>query len=135
VPIMLIDAPVGADAGTKQKLMRQVSDAIEEAYQFQDVRVWLREYPAENIAQDGRVGAEPPRPMCFLEAPELNSIDARRVMAAKIHAAVGEAYSGLANTDETLIMMNHYPLEMAGFAGRLQSDDPEIVEAVRQLNG
>jgi phenylpyruvate tautomerase PptA (4-oxalocrotonate tautomerase family) len=135
MPILLIEAPTGVHAEAKQKLMRQVSEAIEEAYRFHDVRVWLREYPAENIAQDGRVGVVPPRPVCFLEAPELHSLDARRTMATKIQAAVAEAYTGLADTDETLVMMNHYPLEMAGFAGRLQSDDPEIVEAVRELNG
>ena len=135
MPIMTIEVPVGAGAAAKRKLMREVSDAIEEGYGFHDVRVWLREYAEENVAQDGRVGVEQVRPVCFLEAPELASLDARRKMAGKIHAAVGEAYSGLANTGETLIMMNHYPLEMAGFAGRLQSDDPDVVAAVQQLNG
>ncbi len=135
MPILMIEAPAGVRAEAKQKLLRQVSEAIEEAYRFHDVRVWLREYPPENVAQDGRVGTEPVRPVCFLEAPELTGLDARREMAARIQAAVAEAYAGLANTDETLVMMNHYPLEMAGFAGRLQSDDPDIVAAVRKLNG
>jgi hypothetical protein len=31
--------------------------------------------------------------------------------------------------------MNHYPLERAGWAGRLQSDNPQIVEAMQKLNG
>jgi hypothetical protein len=31
--------------------------------------------------------------------------------------------------------MNHYPLENAGFAGRLQADDKELVEAMKHLNG
>jgi hypothetical protein len=35
---------------------------------------------------------------------------------------------------ETLILMNFYPLENAGFAGRMQSDNPQIVAAVTQLN-
>jgi hypothetical protein len=55
-------------------------------------------------------------------------------MAEKILTAVGDAYDGIANTAETLILMNHYPLENAGFAGRLQSDDPQLVEAMKQLN-
>ena len=99
------------------------------------MRIWLREYPADNVAQDGRIQAEPVRPVAFLEAPELSGLDAKRKMSAKIHAAIAEAYQGIANTDETLILMNHYPLEDAGFAGRLQSDNPAIVEAVRRLNG
>jgi phenylpyruvate tautomerase PptA (4-oxalocrotonate tautomerase family) len=134
MPILLIEAPVGVEPEAKRKLIKDVSEAIEDAYHFQDVRVWLREYSAENIAQDGRIGAEV-RPVCFLEAPELDSLDARRKMAAGIHEAMSEAYSGLANTDETLVMMNHYPLELAGFAGRLQADDPDIVAAVKELNG
>jgi hypothetical protein len=30
--------------------------------------------------------------------------------------------------------MNHYPLENAGWAGRLQPDNPQIVRAVAALN-
>jgi hypothetical protein len=55
-------------------------------------------------------------------------------MAERILTAIREAYDGIANTAETLILMNHYPLENAGFAGRLQSDDPQLVEAMKQLN-
>ncbi|WP_433017509.1 hypothetical protein [Kribbella sp. CA-294648] len=134
MPILMIDVPVGARAEAKQQLMRQVSEAVEEAYQFRDVRVWLREYLPENVAQDGVSGPAAVRPVCSLEAPELTSLEARRTMAAKIQTAIAEAYAELADTGETLVMMNHYPLEMAGFAGRLQSDDPDIVDALKQLN-
>ena len=41
-----------------------------------------------------------------------------------------------ANTEETLILMNLYPLENAEFAGRgLHSDNPLFVEGMKQLNG
>lgn len=135
MPQFLIEAPTGVGPDAKQKMMKQITEAIDEAYHIPDVRIWLREHPAENVAQDGRLNAEPIRPLCFLEAPELSSLDAKRKMAEKIHAAVGEAYQGIANTDETLILMNHYPLENAGWAGRLQADNPEIVAAMRALNG
>jgi phenylpyruvate tautomerase PptA (4-oxalocrotonate tautomerase family) len=135
MPQFFIEAPTGVQPEAKRKLMKEVTEAIDEAYQIGDVRIWLREYPADNVAQDGRVEAEPVRPVCFLEAPELSSLDAKRKMTDKIHAAIRDAYQGIANTDETLVLMNHYPLENAGFAGRLQADNPQIVEAVRQLNG
>jgi phenylpyruvate tautomerase PptA (4-oxalocrotonate tautomerase family) len=135
MPQFFIEAPTGVQPEAKRKLMKEVTEAIDEAYQLPDVRIWLREYPADNVAQDGRVEAEPVRPVCFLEAPELSGLDAKRKMAGKIHAAIRDAYQGIANTDETLVLMNHYPLENAGFAGRLQADNPQIVEAVRQLNG
>jgi len=134
MPQFFVEAPVGIRDDAKRTMMQDITAAIDEAYHIPDVRIWLREYQADNVAQDGRVGAEAIRPVCFLEAPQLSSIDAKRKMAEKILIAVGQAYDGIANTAETLILMNHYPLENAGFAGRLQSDDPQLVEAMKQLN-
>jgi len=134
MPQFFVEAPVGIRDDAKRTMMQDITAAIDEAYHIPDVRIWLREYQADNVAQDGRVGAEAIRPVCFLEAPELSSLDAKRKMAEKILIAVGQAYDGIANTAETLILMNHYPLENAGFAGRLQSDDPQLVEAMKQLN-
>jgi len=135
MPQFLIEAPTGIEPGTKRAMMAEITAAIDDAYRIPDVRIWLREYPSDNVAQDGRIAAEPVRPLCFLEAPELADLDAKRQMAAQIHAAIATAYGSIANTDETLILMNHYPLENAGWAGRLQSDNPEIVEAIKALNG
>jgi hypothetical protein len=135
MPQFIIEAPLGIRPDAKQEMMREITEAIDKAFHIPDVRIWLREYPAQNVAQDGHLGAEPVRPLCFLEAPELNDIDARRTMSNKIGAAIAKAYDGLANTDQTLILMNHYPLEYAGFAGRLQSDNPEMVDAMKHLNG
>lgn len=134
MPQFFVEAPVGITSDAKQKMMEDLTAAIDDAFHIPDVRVWLREYPADNVAQDGRVAAEAIRPVCFLEAPELSSLDAKRKMAERILAAIGQAYDGIANTAETLILMNHYPLENAGFAGRLQSDDPALVQAMAQLN-
>jgi phenylpyruvate tautomerase PptA (4-oxalocrotonate tautomerase family) len=134
MPQFFVEAPKGIRDDAKQAMMRDITAAIDEAYHIPDVRVWLREYDADNVAQDGRLNAEPIRPVCFLEAPQLSSLDAKRTMAEKILTAISHAYSGIANTAQTLILMNHYPLENAGFAGRLQSDDPQLVEAMNQLN-
>jgi phenylpyruvate tautomerase PptA (4-oxalocrotonate tautomerase family) len=134
MPQFFVEAPKGIRDDAKQAMMRDITAAIDEAYHIPDVRVWLREYDADNVAQDGRLNAEPIRPVCFLEAPQLSSLDAKRTMAEKILTAISLAYSGIANTAQTLILMNHYPLENAGFAGRLQSDDPQLVEAMNQLN-
>jgi phenylpyruvate tautomerase PptA (4-oxalocrotonate tautomerase family) len=135
MPQFFVEAPEGIRPEAKQAMMVEITEAIDDAYKIPDVRVWLREYPAGNVAQDGRIEAEPVRPLCFLDAPELDSLEARRTMAHRIHDAVAKAYAGIANTDETLILMNHYPLERAGWAGRLQSDNPQIVEAMQKLNG
>jgi hypothetical protein len=122
MPQVTIEAPPGIHHDAQQ----EITTAIDEAFHIPDVRIWLREYAAGNVAQDGHLGAEPVRPLCYLEAPELHSIDARRTLANKIMTAVTTAYQGLANTDETLILMNRYPLENAGFAGRLKSDNRSL---------
>jgi hypothetical protein len=134
MPVFTIDAPTGAGADAKLKMLREIHDALDETYHFPDTRGWLREYAAENVAQDGRVQAEPMRPVCSLEVPELASLDAKRKLVQKIEAAIGGAYSGIANVDEVLVLVNHYPLRNVGWRHSLQSDKAEIVAAVEQLN-
>jgi hypothetical protein len=69
----------------------------------------------------------------FLEVPELSSVDAKKTLSSKIDAAIATAYAGLANTDETLILWNHYPLANSYAAG-LQAAKPEVVEGISKLN-
>jgi hypothetical protein len=135
MPVFTIDAPFGAPQHAKQKMLKEITEAIDETYHFPDTRGWLREYPAGNVSQDGRVDAEPIRPVCALETPELANLDTKRKLVQKIESAIGAAYEGIANVDEVLVLINPYPLEDVGWRGSLQSDKPEIVEAVRQLNG
>jgi len=52
---------------------------------------------------------------------------------AKIESAIAAAYAGIANTGEVLILINHFPMENVGW--QLQSDKPEIVAAIAQING
>ena len=134
MPVFTIEAPTGAGPEAKQQMMTAIHEALEEAYPIPDTRGWLREYPTENVSQDGRVQAEPVRPVCSLEVPELASLDAKRKLVQKIEAAIGGAYSGIANVEEVLVLINHYPLDNVGWRQSLQSDKAEIVSAVAQLN-
>jgi hypothetical protein len=134
MPVFTIDAPLGAGRDAKQKMMKEIHDALDEAYHFPDTRGWLREYPAENVSQDGRVLAEPIRPVCSLEVPELASLDANRKLLQKIEGAISEAYAAVANVEEVLVLFNHYPLRNVGWRHSLQSDKPEIVAAIAALN-
>jgi phenylpyruvate tautomerase PptA (4-oxalocrotonate tautomerase family) len=135
MPTIFIEAPTGIRGDAKKRLVEMTTAALDEAYHIPDVRVFLREYQAENVGQDGRLRSEPVRPVCFIEAPQLRSLDARRKLTEKINAAVADAYEGIANTRETPIFRNEYPLENEGWAGRLQSDTPQIVEAMKMLIG
>ncbi|MGI5268108.1 tautomerase family protein [Nonomuraea sp. CA-218870] len=135
MPVFIVDVPQGASPDAKQKMLKEITEALDEAYQIPDTRGWLREYPVENVSQDGRVGAEPVRPVFSLEAPELFRLDAKRTVVQKIESAIAGAYKGIANTDEVLVLINEYPLHNVGWRASLQSDKPEIVAAVTQANG
>ena len=134
MPVFTIDAPSGVPQDAKHKMMKEITEALHEAWPIPDTRGWLREYPADNVSQDGRMQAEPVRPVCSLEAPELASLDVKRKLVQKIESAIAAAYDGIANTDEVLILVNHYPLQDVGWQQSLQSDKPEIVAAIAALN-
>lgn len=108
MPKFTIEAPEGAPPAAKQKMLKEITEALHEAYRIPDIRGWLREYPAANASQDGRVGAEPVRPVCMLDAPELTSLDAKHKLVHKIDAAIADAYQGIANTGEIIILIRQY---------------------------
>jgi hypothetical protein len=134
MPDFTIDAPTGVQQDAKETMLREITEALDEAFHFPDIRGWLREYQAQNVSQDGRVGAEPVRPTVMLYVPEFDSLDAKRNLVDKIESAIGGAYEGIANVDEILLFFNHYPLENVGWRRSLQSDKPEFLAAVTQLN-
>ncbi len=134
MPTCFIEAPQGIRIDAKKRLVEQISAALQETYRFNDTRIFLREYPLENVAQDGRLQTEI-RPVCFVEGPGWPRIDAKRKLVERINAALADAYRGMVNTDEILILINEYPLENAAAAGRLQSENLQLVEALKQATG
>lgn len=132
MPMIFVDGPTGLSDAARRKMVEELTSAADSAYQVPDVRVWLREYAADQYAQDGVLGA-PVRPIVVLEAPELSSIDVKRTMVSRIDAALAEAYDGIADTSDIMVFINGYPLEQVGWAGRMQSDRPEVVEMAKQL--
>lgn len=130
MPTFIIEGPQGLRTEAKATMMAEITMALDEAYHIPDVRIFLREHASANVAQDGRVEAEPVRPVCFVEAPKLPSLDARRVLIEKLNGAIAKAFTGIANTDDILILVNEYPLELAGAGGRLQSENPDILAAI-----
>jgi phenylpyruvate tautomerase PptA (4-oxalocrotonate tautomerase family) len=132
MPMIYIEGPPGLSDVAKKKMVADITRAADDAYHVPDVRVWLREYPPELYAQDGVVGA-PVRPIATLEAPELGNIETKRTMVERINAALAQAYEDVADTSKIMVFINGYPLEQVGWAGRMQSDRPEIVAAAKQL--
>jgi phenylpyruvate tautomerase PptA (4-oxalocrotonate tautomerase family) len=71
MPVLFIEAPPGISPESKRKMVQKLTEAIDEAYHIGDTLIFLREYPAEDVAMDGTLQSENPR---ILEA--LNRIRA-----------------------------------------------------------
>lgn len=134
MPLLFLEAPTGLAPHGKAEMMAALTEAIDKTYRFPDTRVFLREYEPENVCQDGRVGSDAVRPVAFLEAPELSSTDAKRSLVVELQAVIAQFYADLADVEQTLVLINQYPLENVGWLRQLQSDNPMIVEAVAALN-
>jgi phenylpyruvate tautomerase PptA (4-oxalocrotonate tautomerase family) len=61
MPICFIEAPPGVRAEAKKRMVEKITNAIDEAYHIGDTLIFLREYPAENVAMDGQLQSENPR--------------------------------------------------------------------------
>jgi hypothetical protein len=98
------------------------------AYRIPDTRIFIREWPPENVSQDGRLDAAPPRPVLFLEVPPGITVGEKRAMGKRISAAVTAAY----HLADVLIFLREYPLDMVIQDGGLQSENPVILQAMEQ---
>jgi phenylpyruvate tautomerase PptA (4-oxalocrotonate tautomerase family) len=67
MPICFIEAPPGIRADAKKTMMAKITDAIDEAYHIGDTLIFLREYPAENVAMDGMLQSENPKILAALQ--------------------------------------------------------------------
>jgi phenylpyruvate tautomerase PptA (4-oxalocrotonate tautomerase family) len=61
MPVVFIEAPPGIRPQAKSTLMEKITAAIDEAYHIGDTLIFLREYPAENVAMDGRLQSDNPK--------------------------------------------------------------------------
>jgi hypothetical protein len=81
MPMPYLDVPQGLRLDEKRKLIQGIYDALHEAYPFpDDVRIFLHEWPVESVSQDGRLDAEPARPVFMMHVPQGVNIDAKRKM-------------------------------------------------------
>ncbi len=61
MPVVFIEAPPGLRGDVKKKMVEKITTAIDEAYHIGDTLIFLREYPAENVAMDGCLQSENPK--------------------------------------------------------------------------
>ena len=58
--VVFIEASPGIRVDAKKKLVKEVFDALDEAYRVPDTRIFLREWPIEDVSQDGGLQSENP---------------------------------------------------------------------------
>lgn len=61
MPILFLETPPGIRPEAKRKLVEKLTAAVDEAYHIGDTMIFFREYPAENVAMDGRLQSESPK--------------------------------------------------------------------------
>ena len=61
MPVRFIEGPQGIRPEAKKKMMERIKSALGDAYHIGDTLILLREYPAEDVALDGRLLSENPK--------------------------------------------------------------------------
>lgn len=69
-------------------------------------------------------------PVLFVEAPPGIRPEAKRKMVHKLTEAIDEAY----HIGDTLIFLREYSTENVAMDGRLQSENPKILEALKKIS-
>ena len=69
-------------------------------------------------------------PVVFIEAPRGIKPEAKKQMVQKITTAIDDAY----HIGDTLISLREYPAEHVAMDGRLQSENPKILEALKKIS-
>lgn len=69
-------------------------------------------------------------PVVFIEAPPGIKPEAKKQMVQKITAAIDDAY----HIGDTLIFLREYSAENVAMDGRLQSENPKILEALTRIS-
>ena len=61
MPVIFVEAPPGIRPEAKKAMVKKITEAVDDAYHIGDTLVFLREYPAENVAMDGKLQSENPK--------------------------------------------------------------------------
>jgi phenylpyruvate tautomerase PptA (4-oxalocrotonate tautomerase family) len=69
-------------------------------------------------------------PVVFIEAPPGIRPEAKKSLMERITTAIDEAY----HIGDTLIFLREYAPEQVAMDGRLQSDNPKIIEALKKIS-
>jgi len=140
MPVAYLDLPSGLRADTRKKLVKEVAEFIHQAYIIPDTRVFLREWPADQISIDGELG-RPMRPICNFVVPPGLPVEAKRELVRRVSAAIAEAFnlpqedvqlpSGKkVSTRWVLGFFTEYPLDQASLDDLMALENPMVLESM-----
>jgi hypothetical protein len=70
-------------------------------------------------------------PVVFIDAPPGIHADAKRKMMEKITSAIDEAY----HIGDTLVFLREHAIDNVAMDGRIQSENPKILDALKKVSG
>jgi phenylpyruvate tautomerase PptA (4-oxalocrotonate tautomerase family) len=134
MPICYLDAPKGMRPEAKRKMVQVITAALNKAFPIPDVRIFIREYTAAEVSQDGRLDTDGVKPSFSMSVPRLAHLDAKRELVKSINTAIAESCDGLADAADIMVFVEEKALENVSWGGRLQSDRPEVVQALKPIS-
>jgi phenylpyruvate tautomerase PptA (4-oxalocrotonate tautomerase family) len=145
MPVSYIDIPSGVSHDAKAKMVKDVYEAIHEAWPIPDTRILVREWPADSVSQDGRMEETPMRPICMLDVPPELAVEAKRRLVQRISTAIGRACnredeevrlpSGTqVKTNWVLTFFREYPFDRAALSGLLAIENPMVLESLEGMS-
>jgi phenylpyruvate tautomerase PptA (4-oxalocrotonate tautomerase family) len=70
-------------------------------------------------------------PIVFIDAPPGIRADAKKKMMETITAAIDDAY----HIGDTLIFLREHAIDNVALDGRIQSENPKILEILKKISG
>ena len=67
MPVVFLEVPPGIRTDAKKDLVQKLTNSIEEVYPIGETLIFFREYPLEDVAENGTLQSENPK---VLEAVE-----------------------------------------------------------------
>lgn len=61
MPVVFIEGLPGLWSDAKKNMVEKITAAVDEAYHVGDTLIFVREYPAEQVALNGRLQSENPK--------------------------------------------------------------------------
>jgi hypothetical protein len=139
MPVAYIDLPTGLGVEIRKKLMKEVFEAMHDAWMIPDTRVFLHEWPADQMSIDGETGPAM-RPIINFQGPR-QPIEAKRRLVSGASSAIAEACnlsredvplpSGkTVSTRWVLQLFSEYPLDQASLDDTMAFENPMVLESI-----